>query len=193
MSSCSTSDKGVAHQNIAQLCADVKAQGIATPESTISGRNNWPDNGPWSGGWGVGCSGCGPFGGSWGPWGSSGAWTAGPWTSWWGGSECPDGNWPGWTSDTWSTAAPWTTWTACTATTTATDTYTTISGSSVVTGVSYGIKVAQQTGTTGASTGAPVESSAFTSDSPSMALTNKACARMAFISLIISLLVVTQE
>ncbi|KAH8799330.1 hypothetical protein F5884DRAFT_811503 [Xylogone sp. PMI_703] len=77
----------------------------------------------------------------------------GPWTSWWGGSQCPDGNWPGWTSGTWSTDPPWTTWAACTATTTATSTYTTISAGSVVTGLSYGVKVAQQTGATGRSDG----------------------------------------
>ncbi|RFU26540.1 hypothetical protein B7463_g9801, partial [Scytalidium lignicola] len=169
-SSCSTSDKEALHQNITQLCTDIEAH---------SARSNsaWPTGGPWSGGLGIG----GPFGGSWGQWRSSGAWTAGPWTSWWCGNACPNSDWPGWTSGAWSTGAPWTTWTACTATTTATTTYTTTSAGSVVTGVTYGIKVAQQTGTG--------TSDITTSDSPSSALTSKDRARMAFILLAVPFLV----
>ncbi|KAH8801370.1 hypothetical protein F5884DRAFT_512951 [Xylogone sp. PMI_703] len=164
-SACSASEKTAIHQNIAQLCAD-----IAT---FTKSHSDWHTR-PWSSGWG-------PFGGSWGDWRSSGAWTDGPWTSWWCGDACPYSDWPGWTSGAWSTGAPWTTWTACTATTTATTTYTTVSAGSVVTGVSYGIKVAQQTGTP--------SPTATPSGSTSNTLTSKASARVALGLLVIPLII----
>jgi len=151
-SSCSDSDKETIYSNIAQLCADVGVHVTAAPEATFSATSNsaWT-GGPWSAAWASGGSGYGPFGGNWGPWGSSGAWTAGPWSAWWDGNACPPDSWTGWTSGTWSSGAPWTTWTACTASTTATITYTTTSSGSVITETSFGVKVAEQTGT---STGA---------------------------------------
>ncbi|KAF2139379.1 uncharacterized protein K452DRAFT_360609 [Aplosporella prunicola CBS 121167] len=106
-----------------------------------SGSGPWTTDGP-RGGRSHG----GPFGGAWGPWGSSGNWTSGAWTSWWESKGCPGSTWEGWTADGWKTNAPWTAWTACTATTTATSTYTSTVSGSTVTGVTYGIRVAQATG-----------------------------------------------
>ncbi|TKA65988.1 hypothetical protein B0A49_11873 [Cryomyces minteri] len=104
-----------------------------------------------------GPGGYGPFGAGdhdgYGPFGSSGSWTAGPWTSWWGSSGCPASTWSGWTSGSWASNADWTTWRGCAASTTATSTYTTTSSGSTVTGITYGVQVAQVTGasSTGAS------------------------------------------
>ncbi|KAK8210693.1 hypothetical protein IWZ01DRAFT_290713 [Phyllosticta capitalensis] len=173
-SSCSDSDKNSAYQAIAQICANNGVTITAAPEATFSvtsGGSAYPS--AWSswananGGNGVGAAGWtpgngkGPFGGQspWGGFGSSGAWTNGPWTSWWGGSVCPPSSWSGWTSGPWSTNAPWTSWTACTATTTASSVYTTtfagntpgVATPVVSTGTSYGIKVAQATSSSSAS------------------------------------------
>jgi len=154
-SSCSASDKESIYKNIAQLCASVGHSVTATPEATFSVTANpswttsaWPGS---SGAWGPGF---GPFGGDsggWGPWGSSGSWTTGAWTGWWGGAGCPGSTWTGWTSGDWDSKAPWTSWTACSATTTATVTFTTTTTNagvtSVVTGTTFGVKVAEGTAT----------------------------------------------
>jgi hypothetical protein len=86
------------------------------------------------------------------------------------------------TSGSWSSGAPWTTWTACTATTTATKTFTTTSSGAVIYSTSFGIQVAEQTGT---STGA-----VSTTSKPGAAYNN--AAKMGLVMVIVSFVVIIQ-
>lgn len=169
-SSCSNDDKNAAYSAISQLCinAGVTVTGTSFPQATYSTLTS---NGPlptwtWSvtksgypgpyrpggpgphGPWG-GPDGPGPFGpGTWGPfsgWSTNSAWRTGPWTAWWGGSACPSSDWAGWTNGPWRTNAPWTSWAGCSGKTSTTVITTTVSGV-VSTTTSFGVQVAQVTG-----------------------------------------------
>jgi hypothetical protein len=77
---------------------------------------------------------------------------------------CPPSSWAGWTTGSWSgSELGWTSWTACTATATASSVYTSTISGSVITGTSYGYRVAEATGssTTTASAGAGVPAKAM--------------------------------
>jgi len=94
-----------------------------------------------------------PFAGGngYGPFRGDGPWTSGPWTKWWnanGTAACPPATWTGWTAGPWGTNAPWTSWSGCAATTTASSVYTTtLAGGVTTTATSFGVQLAEATGT----------------------------------------------